>query len=451
MGNPCALDLDTRPVLSAMDESSKDRLIMDQWEELQRLREENRQLKTSLAGSKKSPKTSHNSSIPPSKDQKKATEDRPPKTRSRHHHAGGRDLHPNPDHRVHLQACPDCQNVLADLTLQGIYDKLELPEIRPVVTQIYRYKGHCPCCQKDVLAGVPEALKDLGAFDPSVQALACYFHFEHAISYSRLSRLFGEVFGLAISEGSLAKLFQKCRKPFERQAEAILALLCSGAFIGSDETSARVKGRTQWEWVFQNTQACLHVIRPSRGSEVKEDVLKGFWPETWVSDLLGSQRNHGSEKWQVCLSHQLRDCQFGIDSGDAVFSVPMKTLLKDALAARDLAPEQKHDQLQAFKTRLADLLDLFVEHPDGVRLQTRFGQIQENLFVFLEDETIPATNNASEQALRMSTIFRKVTNGFRSDWGRDLYAQVRSVINTGKRHGLTSYQAIFRALAPTPT
>ncbi|MGF1535449.1 MAG: transposase [Elainellaceae cyanobacterium] len=34
---------------------------------------------------------------------------------------------------------------------------------------------------------------------------------------------------------------------------------------------------------------------------------------------------------------------------------------------------------------------------------------------FLEDETVPSTNNSSEQALRWSEVFRKVTNGFRSD------------------------------------
>jgi len=31
----------------------------------------------------------------------------------------------------------------------------------------------------------------------------------------------------------------------------------------------------------------------------------------------------------------------------------------------------------------------------------------------------------SEQAIRMSTIFRKVTNDFRSNWGKKLFANVR--------------------------
>jgi len=48
----------------------------------------------------------------------------------------------------------------------------------------------------------------------------------------------------------------------------------------------------------------------------------------------------------------------------------------------------------------------------------------------------------------MSTIFRKVTNGFRSDWGRDLFANIRSVVNTGKRQGLSAFQSINNVLSP---
>jgi transposase len=47
----------------------------------------------------------------------------------------------------------------------------------------------------------------------------------------------------------------------------------------------------------------------------------------------------------------------------------------------------------------------------------------------------------------MSVIFRRVTNGFRSEWGRDLFAAVRSVVNTGKRQGLAAYQSIQQALS----
>jgi transposase len=58
---------------------------------------------------------------------------------------------------------------------------------------------------------------------------------------------------------------------------------------------------------------------------------------------------------------------------------------------------------------------------------------------------------SSEQALRMSVIFRKVTNCFRSEWGRDLFAHVCSVVNTGMRQGLSAFQAIELSLSPHPT
>ena len=46
----------------------------------------------------------------------------------------------------------------------------------------------------------------------------------------------------------------------------------------------------------------------------------------------------------------------------------------------------------------------------------------------------------------MSTIFRKVTGGFRSDWGPELYAAVRSTLNTGRKQGLSAFRAIERTL-----
>jgi transposase len=84
----------------------------------------------------------------------------------------------------------------------------------------------------------------------------------------------------------------------------------------------------------------------------------------------------------------------------------------------------------------------------GRRLQKRYAKIQDHLFLFLDDATSPPTNNTSAQAIRLSTVFRKVTHGFRSDWGRDLFAAVRSVVNTGKRQGLSAFQASQRALSP---
>jgi transposase len=48
--------------------------------------------------------------------------------------------------------------------------------------------------------------------------------------------------------------------------------------------------------------------------------------------------------------------------------------------------------------------------------------------------------------LRPTATYRKVTGGFRSQWGADLFAAVRSVIGTAARRGLGAYQAIHAVL-----
>jgi len=55
-------------------------------------------------------------------------------------------------------------------------------------------------------------------------------------------------------------------------------------------------------------------------------------PTIWVSDLYSAQRNHPAQQWQVCLAHQLRDCQFAIEAGDQVFAPVMKSTRLRSLA-----------------------------------------------------------------------------------------------------------------------
>jgi transposase len=175
-------------------------------------------------------------------------------------------------------------------------------------------------------------------------------------------------------------------------------------------------------------------------------------PQIWVSDLFSAQKNHPASLWQVCLAHQLRDCQYGIDAGDNIFSPVMKRILLKAIVLHrrwDSLAESTQIQYRARLRRdLEQALSLLPERADGQRLQRRYRDLRENLFLFLQDTTIPPTNNSSAQALRWSVIFRKVTNCFRSEWGRDLFADVRSVVNTGRRQGKSALDSILAAFDP---
>ena len=458
--------------LSQLSYHQKDNLIIDLWKEVEQLRHENRklmeeneELKRKVAmleeQLKEPAKDSNNSSLPPSRDRKanKPGDENNGKKRreaSVGRKRGGRELHPNPDQRIEARAkrCPHCGEAVseADQGLHAVYDKIEIPPVKPVVTRVEQYGGHCRHCGKEYVSPVPCGLEGGSPFGDSVQSLATYYRYNHAISYERLSGLFAEAYNLSISEGGLSNLFQKVKGRMDGRVEEILTRLWSSRLVCSDETGARVKGRNEWEWVFQNEDVCVHVIRPSRGQQVIHEVMNGHRPQVWVSDLYGTQRNNPAYQWQVCLSHQLRDCQYAIEAGDSLFAPRMKRVLLRAFVIHKRRDHLKETTLYQYrcdlKRRLTQCLALTPTHKDGIRLQKRYIKIQDNLFLFLEDATIPPTNNSSEQALRMSKVFEKVTNCFRSDWGKDLFASVRSVVNTGKRQGLSAFEAIEKALSP---
>ena len=111
------------------------------------------------------------------------------------------------------------------------------------------------------------------------------------------SRLFLHLFALQISEGALDAMFRRAKPRLDDEVAAILARLRRARVIGSDETTVRVGGRTHWNWVFQNDEVVIHVIRPTRGRAVVDEVLGGHRPQIWVSDLYGAQRGHG-DTWQ---------------------------------------------------------------------------------------------------------------------------------------------------------
>jgi len=75
----------------------------------------------------------------------------------------------------------------------------------------------------------------------------------------------GESF-TALATGLQNALLARAGAPLAAAASAIAAQVVAAPVVASDETSARVAGRTCWEWVFVTAWAVLHIIRPSRGA-----------------------------------------------------------------------------------------------------------------------------------------------------------------------------------------
>ena len=256
-------------------------------------------------------------------------------------------------------------------------------------------------------------------FSVNILALAIYLRFTHAVSYRRLTQLFLHLFALRISEGALDAMFQRAKPCFGNEVTAILARLRRLRIICSDETAVRIGGRTHWNRVFQSDQVVIHVIRNSRAASVVSDVLAGHRPNIWVSDLYGAKQGD-ADVWQVCVAHQLRDCQYAIEAGDTIFAPRMKMLLLRAVVLARRHKELAESTRRNYQCRLdRDLNAIMVFAPvnqHGRRLRRRYGKVRSHLFTFLEHPDDPPDNNGSERELRPTATCRKVTGRFRSRW-----------------------------------
>jgi transposase len=404
------------------------------------------------------PKTPNNSSLPPSKGQKANLPDpanKPPRA-GRPGVARALAEHPDTTIEATLAACPHCEHALgpADQPEIHAYDHIDLPPIRPFVTRINRHSGVCPCCRKPVSAPAPEGLEHGSPFGPGLCALILHLHIAQAISFERLARLMGEVFGVAISEGAIANILARAQTPLLTAAAPMAAAVRASTVVGSDETSARVCGKTWWQWVLLSSTAICHVIADTRAASVVTTFLQGAQPEVWVADRYGGQLGHGAVR-QMCLAHLLRDAKYAIEDGDTVFAPGFRQLLLRAVAIgkrrdalKDTTLAQYHADLDRRLSRL--LSGPAPTHKPARRLFRAMRRDRDDLFRFVTRRDVPYTNNACERALRPSVIFRKVTNCFRAEWGAQVYAAAASVMATGRLHGLTALEALRAALAGVP-
>jgi len=399
-------------------------------------------------------KTPDNSSLPPSKGQKPHLPDRPKKPRPGHPGVA-RALAEHPDRIIEarLASCPHCSHALgpADLPDLHAYDHIELPPIHPVVTRINRHRGVCPCCHRRITAPAPEGFEPGSPFGPGLCALIIHLHVTQALGFERLARLLAEAFGVSISEGAIANILARAEAPLLAAAVPIAAAVRSSPVVGSDETSARVGGKTWWQWVLLSSTAICHLIADTRAASVVTTFMAGARPQVWVADRYAGQLGHGAVR-QMCLAHLLRDAKYAIEEGCTVFAPGFRLLLLRAVAIGKRRHRLKDSTLTQYRVDLEKRLDRLLSGPEpkpkaARRLFRAMRRDRADLFRFVSRRDVPYTNNACERALRPSVIFRKVTNCFRAEWGAKVYAAAASVIATGRLYGLTALAAIRAALA----
>jgi transposase len=405
------------------------------------------------------PKTPQNSSAPPStgwKRERRSPSDGGAKRGPPVGHVGRSRPRATPDWVVLCQPthCRNCGHDLAAVPQErvGQSQVVELPPVQPVVLEAWRYAATCAQCGTTTVGEYPAGFEPTRVFGPHLETLWTYLHEQHHVSYARLATLGRDLWRLPVSQGALANALRRAAARLAPQAATIREQVRASPVIGSDETSARVNGRTHWQWVFQTPTASYHVIEPRRNGDVVRAFLGDAKPPTWVSDLWKPQLHAAAGRHQICLSHQLRDLQYVVDREQSAWAQACQALFRLAIhrAHQRDRGELRGTAYGAAVREIEAACDALLATPvagaEAARLWVRYREQRAALFVFLYDPTVPPTNNASEQALRPSVVHRKVTGGFRSEWGADAHAIMTTVLDTARKRGVDLLATLHAAL-----
>jgi transposase len=432
---------------------------------IERRDEKIRALEEELAQFRQPAKTPKNSSVPPSRGQKANRDERRRgrKLGPKRGHVGVSRERSAPDVVVECRpsACQGCGEMLAQTGGRrvGRSQVIELPPVEPVVIEAWQYAVTCGQCGVQTVGAYPAGLEPHRTFGPRIEAHLGYFHERHHVSYERLVELCRDVFGLRISEGGIENALRRLVEQARPAYVAIRETVRGSPVINADETSARVAGTTQWQWVFQTPEASYHVIAPSRGGEVIDAFRDGVEPEVWGTDLYAPHMLTPAGAHQICMSHQARDLTFAVEAdplSERMWAIELRHVFGRAIKLYHERDEISPASFARRRTLIEHATDRLVfsqyvaPKTEAARLQKRYRTHRDSLFVFLERTDVEPTNNSSERDLRPSVIHRKVIGGFRSAWGAEASAIRTSILATARKQGRNLLDAFLAIAGPSP-
>lgn len=425
-----------------------------------KLLKENRELRRRLEKYEKPPKDSNNSSTPPSKEPVKSEIER--RTKSLREKSGksvgGQKGHEGttlkmvdiPDEVEEIKSlyCKNCGRDLSGMTpeLERTSQEIDLPQVRPVYRErrFYKVACTCGCCNRSY----PPRKRGGNAvtYGKNVRAIAAYLSVVQCMPYERLQSLFAAMFGIKISQGTLANIVSEMLEKSKPAIDLIEKMLKESAVVGFDESGCYCKGKLNWSWIAQTAYLTLVFRGSGRGAKVLEDrfgdSLKSMIAVTdrhsayFAIDFLNNQ---------ICLAHLLRNLEYLNDiDKEQTWAKDVQALLREAIHKRNENPSQAISK-QSWLDRLDELLK---KNLDGLRKE--FNELKKGIikcrgyiFNFLENPAIPSDNNASERGIRKLKVKQKISGCFRSDTGADAFHAIHSIADTAWKNGQSPLDAIL--------
>ena len=429
------------------------------------LEAENLRLRAEIAGLKKDSRTS---SKPPSSDIVKPPKPKLPGGKGRKRRRGGQPGHPRhvrplfPPEQVDRtwdyewpEAGAQWQPLDEFRTLQQVELVEKLFEVTEHRARLYRSR----ITGEVVAAPLPEDVRLAGLVGPRLTALLAFEKGACHMSYTSIQTFLGDVLGLSLSTGQIAKIVQKASAALSFSHAELEAALPGQAAMNIDETGHPENGKRLWTWGFHvpgpQGFTWFHVD-PSRSS----DVLYEFLGETF-SGVIGCDYYSVYRKFlaetdavmQFCWAHLIRDVKFLTTLADAAtvrYGQKLLSKIKSLFRLWHRRGAMPREKWQCAARRAADaVLHRAKRAPSRSEAQNiaeRFREHGRYDFTFLNVPGIEPTNNAMEQRMRFVAIDRKITQGTRGERGRRWCERMWTVLATCVQQGRSAFTFLHQSL-----
>lgn len=355
-----------------------------------------------------------------------ATPPTPPLPRQRRARGYGRQrMRPTARH-VHAYAhCPHCRTALRGGTSKRTREVIEIAPAPVVVTEHVYLERRCPRCGGRWLPG-PELegmVVGQGRLGVGLLSLIATLREELRLPIGAIQWYLRLVHGLHLSVGAIVGALHTVATRATSLVSDLRAAIRASPVLHVDETGWREDGANGYVWTFSTlTQRVF--VRGSRERTVLEEVVGADYGGVVISDFYAAYTSYEG-RHQYCWAHLLRDVDALVEAhrDDTVvrgWADGVHALYQRATVAATLpAAAARRRERQAGEAALAALCAPYVgvaEAPQRV-LCERIGKHLHELFVFVEDPAVPATNNAAERSLRHLVTSRKISGGTRSPAG----------------------------------
>jgi transposase len=279
------------------------------------------------------------------------------------------------------------------------------------------------------------------------------------LSHRKVVRSLDSLLGIDLSRGGSVHTVPRAASRCEPVYEAIRQIVGESDWVVPDETGWRVGGRPAWLHALVGRKATAYDIDPTRSGAVAEAILGLDYDGTLIHDGWSPYDHFKDARHQQCLQHLLRRCddmEAASTRGAVCFPRRVAELLRTGLDLRDrhaAGPVSAHG-LAVARGRLGNQLSDLVCPPKANAANERLAQHlwahRDDLFTFLRQPGLDATNWRAELAIRFLVIRRKVWGGSRTRAGARAPSVLVSVWRTCCQRGRSALDFLSQLPRDTP-